>query len=228
VADPRRYLLEFASEALRTYPDSHTLTIACHGHSVPAGYFATPLVDTFSAYPHQWHRRLKERFPSAVINVITTAIGGEDSERGAARFARDVLTLRPDLVTIDYGINDRGIGLSRARSAWHRMIDEASRAGSKLILLTPTWDIVETKDGVRRDDALSEHAALIRELAADADVGLADPFHAFEHYLGAGGYLTDLLSWPNHPNARGHALVADELMRWFPLVLPAASGDYKP
>ncbi|MEK5235702.1 hypothetical protein NST99_08380 [Paenibacillus sp. FSL L8-0470] len=29
-----------------------TLNIVCHGHSVPSGYFATPIVDTFHAYPH--------------------------------------------------------------------------------------------------------------------------------------------------------------------------------
>lgn len=228
MADPRKYLLDFVNEALRTWPDSHTLTIACHGHSVPAGYFATPHVDTFAAYPHLWHRRLKARFPSAVLNVITTAIGGENSERGAARFAGDVLRLEPDLVTIDYGLNDRGIGLTRARSAWEDMIGAASEAGVKLILLTPTWDIFDAEGGGPRSDALTEQAAQIRELATTADIGLADPYGAFEHYLEAGGDLTDLLSWPNHPNERGHTLVADELMRWIPLVLPASSENYKP
>jgi lysophospholipase L1-like esterase len=179
------------------------------------------VVDTFAAYPHLWHRRLKERFPSAVINVITTAIGGEDAERGAARFAADVISLRPDLITIDYGLNDRGLGLARARAAWERMIDAAREARAKLILMTPTWDILPPQDGGPRHDALTEHAALIRDLAAAAAVGLADSYRAFEHYIHADqGHLADLLSWPNHPNARGHALVADELMRWFPLTLP--------
>jgi acyl-CoA thioesterase I len=138
MADPNGYLLELTHAALRTWPDNRTLTLVCHGHSVPAGYSATPLIDTFAAYPHLWHRRLKGRFPWAVINVVTTAIGAENAEQGAARFAGDVLRLRPDLVTIDYGLNDRGIGLERARSAWGRMIAEAREAGVPLILLTPT------------------------------------------------------------------------------------------
>jgi hypothetical protein len=37
----------------------------------------------------------------------------------------------------------------------------------------------------------------------------------------AGGDLANLLSWPNHPNRRGHDLVVDEVMRWIPFVLPA-------
>jgi acyl-CoA thioesterase I len=67
------------------WPDNRMLMIACRGHSVPTGYFATPLVDTFSAYPHLWPRRLKERFPWAIFNVVTTVIGGEDAESGATR-----------------------------------------------------------------------------------------------------------------------------------------------
>ena len=219
MADPNSYLLDLTRHALRAWPDNRTITIVCHGHSVPAGYTATPQVDTFAAYPHLWHCRLKERFPWSVINVITTAIGVEHAEQGAARFAADVLRLRPDLVTIDYGLNDRGLGLERARSAWERMITDARASGVPLILLTPTWDTWAGARGVRREDALAEHAAQIRDLAARAEVGLADAYSAFERYL-AGGNLEDLLSWPNHPNGRGHALVADELMRWFPLVLP--------
>jgi lysophospholipase L1-like esterase len=220
MADPHRYLLELVRAALRAWPDNRTLTIVCHGHSVPAGYGATPLVDTFAAYPHLWHRRLKERFPWAMINVITTARGGENAEQGAARFEDDVLRLHPDLITIDYALNDRVLGLERARGAWERMIAGAAAAGAPLILLTPTWDRWDDPAAVRRDDALSGYAAQIRELAERAGVGLADAYAAFEHYTTHGGHLEDLLSWPNHPNARGHALVAGELMRWFPLVLP--------
>lgn len=79
---------------------------------MPSGYAKTPLVDTFAAYPDRLHHALKERFPYAVINVIVTGIGGENSVRGEKRFADEVLTHRPDVVVIDYALNDRGIGLS--------------------------------------------------------------------------------------------------------------------
>jgi acyl-CoA thioesterase-1 len=100
------------------WPDNRTVNIVCHGHSVPAGYFATPMVDTFNAYPALLHRELKHRFPYAVINVIVTATGGVDSPQGAARSETDVLCHRPDVVTIDYGLNDRRAGLAEAETAW--------------------------------------------------------------------------------------------------------------
>jgi hypothetical protein len=37
-----------------------------------------------------------------------------------------------------------------------------------------------------------------------------------EHASGAGG-VDHLLSWINHPNSAGHGVIADELLRWFPI-----------
>ena len=128
-ADPGTYLTSIAEELKVAWPNNRTVNIVCHGHSVPAGYFKTPLVDTFNAYPHLWHRALKERFPHAVINVINTSIGGESSDRGAARFASEVLTHRPDIVTIDYSLNDRRIGLDAGMQSDALALD-ALRDGS--------------------------------------------------------------------------------------------------
>jgi acyl-CoA thioesterase-1 len=127
IADRSSYLREICQMLGTHWPANRTVNVVCHGHSVPAGYFATPMVDTMNAYPHLLHVGLKHRFPFAVMNVIVTAIGGENSESGAARFEQEVLCHRPDVITIDYGLNDRSIGLERARASWSRMID-ASRA----------------------------------------------------------------------------------------------------
>jgi lysophospholipase L1-like esterase len=110
VADRASYLSELATILKAHWPRNRTVHLVCYGHSVPAGYFKTPVVDTFNAYPHLLHAGIKERCPFAVLNVIVTAIGGENSEGGAARFDRDVLALRTNVVTIAYGLNDRRIG----------------------------------------------------------------------------------------------------------------------
>lgn len=216
-ADPRTYLASIV-EALKTHwPDNKTVNVACHGHSVPAGYFATPMVDTFNAYPHLLHRGLKQRFPFSVVNVIVTAIGGEHSEAGAGRFDDDVLTHDPNVVTIDYGLNDRRLGMERAGVAWVRMIEKAISMDTKVILLTPTPDTTLRKDGPEEDGLeLRAHATQIRELAEEYGVGLVDSLAAFDAYQGNGD-LSDLLSWGNHPNRAGHELVTKELLRWFPI-----------
>jgi lysophospholipase L1-like esterase len=200
-------------ELSRQWPQNRTVNIVCHGHSVPAGYFKTPVVDTFNAYPHLLHRGLKERFPYAVMNVIVTAIGGENSEAGAQRFERDVLTLRPDIVTIDYALNDRGIGVARAEAAWKAMIARAKAAGAKVILLTPTPDTTASLDDP--NEPLNQHAAQIRRLARENEVALVDSLAAFRTRVRAGEPLDSFMSQFNHPNRKGHELVAAELLKLF-------------
>jgi acyl-CoA thioesterase-1 len=212
IASADHYLSNVVSQLQRQWPTNRTITIVCHGHSVPAGYFKTPIVDSLNAYPHLLHAGLKERFPYAVINVIVTAKGGEDSESGANRFDQDVLPLRPDVVTIDYSLNDRHLGLERAETAWRSMITNALAHQIKVLLLTPTPDLAAATNP--KDD-LERHAEQVRQLATEYSVGLVDSFAAFQAAIKSGTRLEDLMAQSNHPNRCGHELVAAELLRWF-------------
>lgn len=214
VAEQASYLADISNLLKQRWPGNRTINIVCHGHSVPAGYFKTPAVDTFNAYPHLIHRALKERYPTAVINVIVTAIGGEASESGSTRFERDVLALKPDLVLIDYALNDRGLGLPRAKAAWKSMIEKAQARKVKVLLLTPTADLSAKLDD--QADSLSHHAEQIRSLAQEYHCGLVDSYARFARYVHGGGKLQDLMSQVNHPNRKGHDLVVEAVMEWFP------------
>ena len=151
------------------------------------------------------------------MNVIVTAIGGEESDKGAARFDTEVLNHNPRVLTIDYGLNDRRIGLRKAKASWRSMIEKSLERDIKLILLTPTHDNSGLAGPESDWESLAQHTEQIRRLAAEYEVGLVDSFALFENYVSSGGDLSDLLSWPNHPNRKGHQLVSDELLRWFPI-----------
>jgi len=214
VADPARWATDLLRICATPWPRNRMVHVVCHGHSVPAGYFRTPVVDTFNAYPHLLHRGIKERYPHAVVNVTVTAIGGENSVSGAARFGRDVMALRPDVVAIDYALNDRGVGLDKARSAWTEMIQATQAAGAKVILCTPTDDLSARLDDP--EDALARHAAQVRALADTHATALVDSFALWQAHVRSGGRREDWMSQVNHPNATGHRKVADEFLRWFP------------
>jgi hypothetical protein len=217
IADPVSYLNDLVAALSRQWPANRTANIVCHGHSVPAGYFATPYVNTLAAYPHQVLEQLKERFPFAVINVIVTAIGGENSEQSAERFEAEVLCHRPDVITIDYALNDRGLGLERAEAGWRSMIETALHRDVKLILLTPTLDQFSLRSGdPATDEDLDRHAEQVRRLAGKYHLGLGDSQAAFKRHITNGGHLFDLLSHVNHPNRFGHQLVAQEILKYFP------------
>ena len=213
-ADPLTYLNPLLDEMAKKWPDNRVINIVCHGHSVPAGYFATPFVNSFCAYPHLLHRLIKERFPYAVVNVIVTAIGGENSKSGSLRFEKDVLTHRPDLVTIDYALNDRALDLSEAKNAWRNMIEAALHAAVPVILLTGTLDRSYFDKGPQYTK-LTERAELIRGLADEYNVGLADSLSAWTDAANEPEALVNLLSHVNHPTSEGHMLVARELGKFF-------------
>jgi lysophospholipase L1-like esterase len=214
VADRNVYLSEICNELSKKWPDNRAVNIVCHGHSVPAGYFVTPVVDTFNAYPHLFHKALKEKYPNAVINVIVTAIGGENSISGAKRFEADILNLNPDVLLIDYALNDRPVGLDKSSKAWSSMIEAAKAENVKILLLTGTIDLNHIAGDVK--EPLNQHSEQIRSLAAEYNVGLVDSLAAFDAELKKGVKNSELLSngW-NHPNRRGHELVVDEIIKWF-------------
>lgn len=210
---PSTYLTDFVKALDIPWPRNRMMTIVCHGHSVPAGYAKTPHVDPFVAYPHLLHRAVKAKHPHAVVNVIVTAIGGENSVSGAARFQRDVVSHKPDIVLIDYALNDRGVPREKSAACWQQMIDEAKAAGAKVILLTPTGDMrAKMLDDA---DPLSQQATQIRGLASKNAVALADSYQAYQEWIKAGKKLDDLMSQVNHPNAAGHLLVLEKIMPWF-------------
>ncbi|MDR1061599.1 MAG: SGNH/GDSL hydrolase family protein [Clostridiales bacterium] len=208
------YLDPVLDELQKQWPNNKTVDIVCHGHSVPAGYFATPYVNTLEAYPHLLHRLLKQRFPFAVINVIVTALGGENSEQGVKRFDSEALNHNPSVITIDYGLNDRNIGLEKAKSSWKSMIEKSLKKNVKVILVTPSWD----KSYFEQNEyweSLAAHANQIRSLAKQYEVGLADAFSRFSEYVKKQEDLVDLLSHVNHPSSIGHGLIANEIARFF-------------
>lgn len=212
-AAPQSYLAEIRRLCRIDWPDNRTVNCVCHGHSVPSGYFQTPEVRSLDAYPHLLRVGLAERFPHAVINVIVTSIGGESSDSGARRFECDVLAHRPDVLTIDYALNDRRLGLERAREAWTSMIETAQARGIKVLLMTPTGD--ETANLDDPSDPLVQHAEQVRQLAGEYHTGLVDSLAAFQQHVKAGGCIRDLLSQSNHPNRKGHELAAKALLKWF-------------
>ena len=207
------YLKEVKAELIKEWPNNNTINLVFHGHSVPAGYFKTPVVNTLDSYPYQLLEKLKERYPHAVINIIITAIGGENSKSGNSRFKKEVLTHRPDVVFIDYALNDLGIGLDKANKAWTKMIKTALGKGIKVILLTPSPDQRISYDDPGNE--LKKHADQIIKLASEHQVGLVDSYKAFEFTYSEKEQLSKYMSQVNHPNKLGHELIANEIINWF-------------
>ena len=207
------YLYNIITELEKKYPENKTINLVFHGHSVPAGYFITPVVNTLKSYPFQLLQELKELYPYAVINIINTAIGGENSESGAKRFDNDVLTHKPDVLFIDYALNDRSIGLEKSKDAWVSMITKALKHNIKVILLTPSPD--QRINILEPNNELEKHSEQIKGMAEKFGVGLVDSYGIFRKLAISGDSISNYMSQVNHPNEKGNLLIADEIMRYF-------------
>lgn len=212
IQNANTYLDSIKNELNKKWPVNRTVNLVFHGHSVPAGYFKDGVVNTFSSYPFITLEKLKEHYPYAVVNSIVTAIGGEQSEKGSVRFKDQVLVHQPDVLFIDYALNDRSIGLKRAKVAWEKMIEEATAYGVKIILLTPTPDL---RENILDDKAeLAQHSEQISALAKKYHVGLIDSYARFKE-IAKDHDIADYMSQNNHVNEKGHEVVATEILKFF-------------
>lgn len=212
-ASSSNYLSNVKEELQKVWPNNKTINLVFHGHSVPAGYFRTPAVNTMKAYPILVLKEVKVLYPNAVINIINTSIGGENSKSGSKRFKSTVLNHQPDVLFIDYALNDRRIGLVAAQKAWGEMIKKALKKKIKVILLTPSPDL--KVDLLDSENVLEKHTLQIVELAQTYNVGLVNSYQLFKNKKITRENLEDYMSQSNHPNEKGHALIAAEIIPYF-------------
>lgn len=174
------------------------------------------------------------------IEVVNAGVGGNSTEAGRERFDRDVLDRKPDLVVIQFGINDAAVDVwktppaTQARVPIDRyaanleyFIDTLQAQKRTIILMTPnpirwTPDLrrLYGKAPYRPDDEdgfntiLHTYVDVAREMARRKHVPLVDVYAAYQTYGRAPEHsIDDLLLDGMHPNGQGHRLVADLLIQ---------------
>nr|MCR4764334.1 SGNH/GDSL hydrolase family protein [Lachnospiraceae bacterium] len=79
------------------------LTIAFFGGSITQGSLAS---EERWCYAHRSFDLLKDRYPQAVLHYLNAGIGGTGSHYGVMRLWPDLLMYHPDLVVVDFSVND--------------------------------------------------------------------------------------------------------------------------
>ncbi|MCC8426011.1 GDSL-type esterase/lipase family protein [Mucilaginibacter sp. UR6-11] len=213
IASQNSYLADIKTQLEIPWPNNRIINLVFHGHSVPSGYAKTPEVRTLDSYPYQLLALLKQRYPYAIINIILTSKGGENSIQGAERFKRDVLIHKPDVLFIDYALNELNTDSAKVHKAWNAMINSALKHHIKVILLTPSPDLrVNLADP---NNPLKHHTDQVMELARYHHIGVVNSFGVFNDLFAKGDSLQHYMAQVNHPNQSGNALIANELFKWF-------------
>lgn len=177
--------------------------------------------------------RLEEKLNNAGISsyVINSGIGGshtgsvEDNNRFKIRHARDrfqtdVLDYNPDVVVMQFGINDSyvdeggeeaqsRIPLEKYYENLSFMVKEIQKNSIKVVLMTPN-PFDESKEQWRVD-RLSLYMQKLKQVAKENNTELLDVWAMFEDYKKQNDSMKSLLLDGVHPNDTAHELIAKEL-----------------
>lgn len=96
---------------MRKAASGKKVTIACIGGSITEGSISNGTKDSTvpdrKCYADIFFEWWKETFPDTEFDFINAGIGGTDSYLGVHRLQSDVLIHNPDLVLVEFSVNDR-------------------------------------------------------------------------------------------------------------------------
>ena len=189
------------------------------GDSITKG--ARPGVPPMQTFSARLQGGLREAgIPAQVHNV---GIGSERTDLALQRIERDVISQRPHLVTVMYGTNDSWVDQGKAESRLSEKQFEANlrelvrrlqAAHIHVVLMTePRFGEENKKNGLGEDPnlRLARYAELCRAVARDTAVPLVDHFGAWTAEQKGGRMLQAWTTDGCHPNAEGHADLAQRL-----------------
>jgi lysophospholipase L1-like esterase len=165
-----------------------------------------------------------EYLPTPVnFYILNRGVSGETTRQGLERFPADVQQHRPDIMTLQFGLNDCNCwvtdgGLPRVSEAAYRanlieMIERAQRFGARRIILSTNHPTLRHKVLLSGDSLEARRRRYndhVREVASITSVELCDVEEGFAH-LDQNELAAMLLPYPDllHLSAAGHRLYAD-------------------
>ena len=218
-------------------------TMVCFGDSVTKG---APYVAAPDCFTQLLARRVNHRLQGTRrrFRCVNAGVGGETSAEGLARIETDVLAHRPDLVAVEFGLNDiryepeKRIEPEQFAGNLMRIVQLLRDAEAGVLLLTPN-PIINAYHGYSRDTdyydrwggcngAVAEYAQIIREVGREDGVFVCDVFQRFldlavdAEFRGETNDHRDLTCLARyisaadgvHPTVSGHEVFAQELYRY--------------
>lgn len=168
-------------------------TIVCFGDSVTLGI---PHVQPEDTFPALLERRLNwflgDTGPR--VRTVNSGVGGENTVEALARFETAVAVHAPDIVTVEFGLNDirpeplKLVERPQFAVNLSRIIDQSRTLGAQVILMTPNPIIDRLHRSWGTDDyaawggcngAVSAYADVVRSVAAESGTILCDVFSTF-------------------------------------------------
>ena len=174
------------------------------------------ITDARECYLEKFRGMLIDKYERTSVSTINSGIAGDTILGMEKRVYRDVVRYQPDLVLINASLNwGPECGPTDVYEAALRRVIALILKETKadLILMTPNMEI-SLGVMVNTQSCLDERVEVIRKLAEEYHVGLADTYKVWKAYEAAGYPVQELLAnGSNHPSTVGHEVYAKVLMQ---------------
>jgi len=216
--------------------------VVCFGDSTTDATFAPSDPNFMPNYKglKVYSKWLEEKLPDLIlknIEVINAGVSGDTTKDAKQRFQQDVIDHHPDLVVIQFGVNDQSVRqdlnievpiVSVEAYAYNLLffISRIRKIKAAIILMTPgilMWNDnfkqkyfkkpydLNAKFGL--NGHLIKYVEMMRKIAQIENIPLVDVFQAeLDHEEKNRQTVSALLPDGLHPNNKGHEFIADLLI----------------
>lgn len=193
---------------LKRIQNGEELTIAALGDSFTYGWGVT------KGYLCCLREMLSEKYPVAKLNLINGGSPGDTARGGVYRVWQDVIRHNPDLVIIQFGLNDlfSGFDINEFYQNLMRIVKEIQeKTESEIILVTSTT--VEDKE---QNKMIYNFYDRIIECGKECKVPVVKVHEFWENRIALGSSIPFLVQNDGiHPNEAGHLIMAEAIMGLF-------------
>ena len=180
--------------------NGESLVIGFLGGSITQGSLSSTPKTCYAYLVYEWW---KKSFPNAEFSFVNGGIGGTTSHYGGARAWKDVLCYRPDIVTVDFSVNDDA----------NEFFEETYEGTLRRLLMAPSAPAVVVLNNVFYDTGKNaqDYHNRIADHYGIPYVSIKDTIYPD---VESGKIVrTDITPDNLHPNDKGHRLVADEICK---------------
>lgn len=155
---------------------------------------------------------LEKKYPSCKVSIINRGVPGDTAEGGLFRLREDVLDRDPDLVFIQFALNDAFIGVNPARfKNTIRVIVEQIRADTDAEILLVTS--VPVLANPAEDKMTERFYETLIDLAREERCAIALVHRYWKKRIAEGVDFNGLVQFDQvHPTVAGYRLMAEAIM----------------
>ena len=195
----KKYIKNVLANVLAKAEKGEAVTIAALGGSITQGMLASGVNNRWLNLTGQW---LKRKLPRSKIIIVNLGIGATGSDIGVFRFDSEIAKYSPDLIFVEFSVNDRGA--DNATATFEGLIRKILKyPGNPVVFVVVTCDAyLRNCEEVHLPIIQYYHLPMVnmkKELMMTSNLDIHTTFFDIDGV---------------HPNDNGHKFIADLIINY--------------